>query len=60
MLLDSPDDADRLIAAVPLHRETLKIARRIAERCREVGIEIAYKWSPARVIWDSALSSAMD
>ena len=41
MLLDSPDDADRLIAAVPLHRETLKIARRIAKRCREVGIEIA-------------------
>ena len=41
MLLDSPSGADRLIAAVPLHRETEKIARRMAGRCRDVGIEIA-------------------
>ena len=41
MLLASPDRADRLIAAVPLHRETEIIARKIAGKCREVGIEIA-------------------
>ncbi len=41
MLLDGPNDADRLIAAVPLHRETQKIARRMAGRCLDAGIEIA-------------------
>ena len=41
MLLDGPKGADRLIAAVPLHGETQKIARRMAGRCRDAGIEIA-------------------
>ena len=41
MLLDGPDRADRLIAAVPRHPVTEKIARRMAERCRDAGIEIA-------------------
>ena len=41
MLLDGPDRSDRLIAAVPLHPETKKIARRMASRCRDIGVEIA-------------------
>ncbi len=41
MLLDRPNDAGRLIAAVPLHPETEKLARRMAVRCRDAGIEIA-------------------
>ena len=34
-------EADRLIAAVPRHSETEKVASKIAKRCRDVGIEIA-------------------
>ena len=41
MLLDGPKNADRLIAAVPLHTETEKITQRMVKRCRDVGIEIA-------------------
>jgi len=41
MLLDSRNDAERLIAAVPRHRETERVAERMAERCRAAGIEIA-------------------
>ena len=41
MLLDRSNKRDRLIAAVPLHPETEKIAHRMAGRCREIGIEIA-------------------
>ena len=41
MLLDGPANADRLIAAVPRHPVTEKIAHRIAGRCREAGIEVA-------------------
>jgi len=41
MLLRRSNNGDRLIAAVPLHPETEKIAHRMAERCREIGIEIA-------------------
>lgn len=41
MLLDGPKNADRLIVAVPQHSETEKIARRMAKRCRDVGIELA-------------------
>ena len=41
MLLDRPNGVDRLIAAVPLHPETEKLARRMAERCQVAGIEIA-------------------
>ena len=41
MLLGNSYGADRLIAAVPRHTETEKIACKIAERCRVVGIEIA-------------------
>ena len=41
MLLDRPVSGDRLIAAVPLHRDTEKIACRMAQRCRDAGIEIA-------------------
>ena len=40
MLLDGPDNADRLIAAVPRHPETEKIANRMAERCRDAGIKL--------------------
>lgn len=41
MLLDGPENAGRLIAAVPLHTETEKITQRMVERCRDAGIEIA-------------------
>ncbi len=41
MLLDGPDNADRLIAAVPRHPETKKIANRMAGRCLDVGIQIS-------------------
>lgn len=43
MLLAGPDSADRLIAAVPRHPETIKIATKLmkARRCRDAGIEIA-------------------
>ena len=41
MLLDSRNHADRLIAAVPLHPVTQKIARRMAKRCFDAGVEIA-------------------
>ncbi|MCY4488800.1 MAG: hypothetical protein OXF11_17025 [Deltaproteobacteria bacterium] len=40
MLLDGPDPADRLIAAVPLHPDTIKVANKMSGRCRDVGIEI--------------------
>lgn len=40
MLLNPPDGADRLIAAVPLHPETQKIARKMTNRCLDIGIEI--------------------
>ena len=39
-LLDGRE-ADRLIAAVPLHAQTERLAGRMAPRCRRVGIEIA-------------------
>jgi hypothetical protein len=41
MLLDSRNDADRLIAAVPHHSETERVAKRMAKRCHAAGIEIA-------------------
>ena len=41
MLLDGHDGADRLIAAVPRHAVTERIAGRMARRCRGAGIEIA-------------------
>ena len=41
MLLDNRNDADRLIAAVPRHTETEKIAGRMGPRCTSAGIEIA-------------------
>ncbi|MCY3770197.1 MAG: hypothetical protein OXG56_12660 [Gammaproteobacteria bacterium] len=41
MLLDERTDADRLIAAVPFHQETKRIACRMVGRCRDAGIEIA-------------------
>ena len=41
MLLDSGSDTDRLIAAVPRHAETERVALRMAERCKAAGIEIA-------------------
>ena len=40
MLMDDRNNVDRLIVAVPLHRETEKIAERVARKCRTVGIEI--------------------
>ena len=40
MLLDSRNDADRLIAAVPRHVETERVAQRMAKRCHAAGIEI--------------------
>lgn len=39
-LLDPPE-ATRLIAAVPRHSETEKLASRMAVRCHDAGIEIA-------------------
>ena len=41
MLLDSHNDADRLIAAVPRHAETERVAKRMEKRCHAAGIEIA-------------------
>ncbi len=41
MLLDSRNDANRLIAAVPRHPETERVAERMAKRCHANGIEIA-------------------
>ena len=41
MLLDSRNDACRLIAAVPRHPETERVAERMAKRCHSAGIEIA-------------------
>ena len=41
MLLDSRNDADRLIAAVPHHSETERVAQRMAKTCHAAGIEIA-------------------
>ena len=41
MLLDGHDGADSLIAAVPRHAVTERIAGRMARRCRGTGIEIA-------------------
>ena len=41
MLLDSQNNADRLIAVVPRHAETERVAQRMANRCRAAGIEIA-------------------
>ena len=41
MLLDSCNDADRLIAAVPRHTETERVAQRMSKRCHAAGIEIA-------------------
>jgi hypothetical protein len=40
-LLGSPNVGARLIAAVPRHVETEKVAERLLPRCRRVGIEIA-------------------
>ncbi|MFQ8433990.1 hypothetical protein [Amaricoccus sp. W119] len=40
-LLGCPRTVDRLIAAVPLHPETEKLATRLLPRCRHIGIEIA-------------------
>jgi len=43
MLMNGPrtEGADRLIAAVPRHRETEKLAQQMAPPCRDAGIEIA-------------------
>lgn len=41
MLLDSRNDASRLIAAVPRHSETERVAERMAKQCGAAGIEIA-------------------
>ncbi len=38
--MDDRNNVDRLIVAVPLHRETEKIAERLVRNCRTVGIEI--------------------
>jgi len=40
-LLASDQSAARQIAAVPKHRETVALSRRMASRCRDAGIEIA-------------------
>ena len=40
-LFNPPEGATRLIAAVPAHRETRKLAKRMATRCHKAGIEIA-------------------
>jgi len=40
-LFDAPTDVTRLIAAVPRHRETDKLALKMTERCRAARIEIA-------------------
>ncbi len=40
-LLGSPNSEAQLIAAVPRHVETERVARRLLPRCRDVGIEIA-------------------
>jgi hypothetical protein len=40
-LMSSPREGTRLIAAVPNHAETQKVAHRMAARCAAVGIEIA-------------------
>ena len=39
-LLGSPENA-RLIAAVPEHRETRRLAERMAARCHDTGIQVA-------------------
>ena len=41
MLLNDRSGANRLIVAVPLHRETEKISCRMAARCCDLEIEIA-------------------
>ena len=38
-LFDAPAGVTRLIAAVPLHSETCKLAVKMTERCRAAGIE---------------------
>ena len=40
-LFDAPETASRLIAAVPSHPATERLAARMATRCLEAGIEIA-------------------
>lgn len=40
-LFDPPETATRLIAAVPSHPATERLAKRMANRCRKAGVEIA-------------------
>ncbi len=49
MLLDDRIRANRLIAAVPHHFETERIARRIAKRCRGSGIEVALVYGDGNI-----------
>ena len=41
MLLDDRISADRRIAALPYHKVTNEIAKRMMQRCQDAGIEIA-------------------
>ena len=40
-LFAAPAEVTRLIAAVPCHSETEKLANRMTERCRKAGVQIA-------------------
>ena len=40
-LFDAPGEATRLVAAVPCHSETEKLAHRMADRCRKAEVRIA-------------------
>ena len=40
-LFDAPAEVTRLIAAVPCHSETEKLAIKMTERCRKAGVQIA-------------------
>ena len=59
MLLDDQTGADRLVAAVPKHPETERVARRIAGRCRDAGIEIALVSATGQIQWSFGLPSAL-
>jgi hypothetical protein len=51
LLMTRPSDGAREIAAVPFAQETERLARRMADRCLEAGIEIALVRRDGAIVW---------
>lgn len=59
-LLGSPYAEARLIAAVPRHVETARVAERLLPRCRHIGIEIALVDADGSVFFAAGLTMAQE